>query len=360
MRLVLDPFRLLLVSLAGFLNQQQQDVIEYLHEENRILGEQLGGKGLRFSDEQRRRLAVRAKKLGWRMLHEVTTMVTPATLLGWHRRLIAKKYDGSKKRGPGRPRMRDEIQRLVVRMATENRDWGYRRIQGALANLGPEVARSTIANILKEHGLEPACERERKTTWKEFLSSRHREVIVAADFFTIEAWTRKGLTRFLVLFLIDLPSRRVEIAGVTREAIGLWMSQVARNLSDAAEGFLIGKRYLIHDRDPLFTQEFLEILKSAGVGSVKLPPRSPNLNAYAERFVRTIKESCLERMILFGEGSLRRAIHDFVMHYHHERNHQGLDNQLIMKEESHASRTGAVQRRQRRGGMLNYYYRQAA
>jgi putative transposase len=149
-------------------------------------------------------------------------------------------------------------------MATENRDWGYRRIQGALANLGHEVARSTIANILKEHGLEPASERERKTTWKEFLS-RHREVIVAADFFTIEAWTRKGLTRFLVLFLIDLSSRRVEIAGVTREANGLWMSQVARNLSDAAEGFLIGKRYLIHDRDPLFTQEFLEIPKSAGV-----------------------------------------------------------------------------------------------
>ena len=147
---------------------------------------------------------------------------------------------------------------------------------------------------------------------------------------------------------------------MTREANGLWMSQVARNLSDAAEGFLIGKRYLIHDRDPLFTEEFLEILKSAGVQSVKLPPRSPNLNAHAERFVRTIKESCLERMILFGEGSLRKAIHDFVMHYHHERNHQGLDNRLIIKEGSYVSRTGAIPRRQRLGGMLNYYYRQAA
>jgi hypothetical protein len=125
MRLALDPFRLLLISLAGFLNQQQQDVIEYLHEENRILREQLGGKRLRFNDDQRRRLAVRAKKLGWRMLHEVTTIVTPATLLGWHRRLIAKKYDGSKKRGPGRPRTRDEIQRLVVRMATEKEPDAY-------------------------------------------------------------------------------------------------------------------------------------------------------------------------------------------------------------------------------------------
>ena len=289
----------------------------------------------------------------------MTTIVTPVTLLGWHRRLIARKYDGSKQRGPGRPRVLEEIDRLVVRMATENRDWGYRRIQGALANLGHEVARGTIASILKNRGLEPAPERERKTTWKEFLS-RHREVMAAADFFTIEAWTRKGLTRFVVLFLIDLSSRRVEIAGVAREADGLWMSQVARNLSDAAEGFLIGKRYLIHDRDPLFTVEFLEALEVTGVQSVKLPPRSPNLNGYAERFVRTIKESCLERMILFGEGSLRRAIHEFVAHYHHERNHQGLGNRLIVEEEPRADKTGAIQCRQRLGGMLKYYYRQAA
>ena len=189
---------------------------------------------------------------------------------------------------------------------------------------------------------------------------RHREVIVAADFFTLEAWTRKGLTRFLVLFLVDLASRRVQIAGFTRDGNGLWMSQVARNLSDAAEGFLIGKRYLIHDRDPLFTAEFLEILEATGVQSVKLPARSPNLNAHAERFVRTIKESCLERIILFGEGSLRKAVHEFVEHYHRERNHQGLDNRLIMPEQLNGDRAGAIQRRSRLGGMLNYYHRQAA
>ena len=168
------------------------------------------------------------------------------------------------------------------------------------------------------------------------------------------------MTRFLVLFLIDLSSRRVQIAGVTRDAVGHWMSQVARNLSDAAEGFLIGKRYWIHDRDPLFTAEFLEILAATGVQSVKLPPHSPNLNAHAERFVRTIKESCLERMILLGEGSVRKAIHEFVLHYHHERNHQGLGNRLIIQEEPHSDKSGAVQCRQRLGGMLNYYYRQAA
>jgi transposase InsO family protein len=323
------------------------------------LREQLGNKRLRLNDDQRWRLAAKAKKLGWRVLHELKTLVTPETLLAWHRKLIARKYDGSKQRGPGRPPTQDDLQQLVVRMASENRDWGYRRIQGALANLGHQVARGTIAKILKEHGLEPAPERNRKTTWKEFLS-RHRGVIVAADFFTVEAWTRRGLTRFLVLFLIDLSSRRVEIAGLARQANGLWMSQVARNLSDAAEGFLVGKRFLIHDRDPLFTPEFLETLETSGVQSVKLPPRSPNLNAHAERFVRTIKESCLERLILFGEGSLRKAIHEFVEHHHRERNHQGLGNRLIIEAESGTANGGPIQCRQRLGGMLNYYYRQAA
>ena len=199
MTLAFDPFRLLLISLAGWLNQRQQEALDYLQEENRVLREQLGGKRLHFNDDQRRRLAVRAKKLGWRMLHDLTTIVTPATLLAWHRKLIARKYDGSNQRGLGRPRTRDEIERLVVRMTTENRDWGYRRIPGALANLAHEVARGTIANILREHGMEPAPQRERKTSWKEFLS-RHRDVMVAADFFTIEARTRQGLTRFLVLF----------------------------------------------------------------------------------------------------------------------------------------------------------------
>jgi putative transposase len=359
MRLTLDPFRLLLVSLAGWMSQQQQDVIDYLQEENRVLREQLGNRRLRLNDDQRSRLAVRAKELGWRVLHEMTPIVTPETLLAWHRRLVAMKYDGSKQRSPGRPHTLDEIQQLILRMATENRDWGYRRIQGALANLGHEVARSTVANILKDHGIEPAPERGRKTTWKEFLA-RHWEVIVAADFFTIEAWTRTGLTRFVVLFLLDLSTRKVELAGLARQANGLWTSQIARNLSDVEEGFLLGKRYLIHDRDPLFTTDFAETLGTIGVQSVKLPPHSPNLNSYAERFVRTIKESCLERIVLFGEGSLRKAIHEFIEHYHHERNHQGLGNRLIVEEESNGGRGGAIQRRQRLGGMLNYYYRQAA
>jgi putative transposase len=227
------------------------------------------------------------------------------------------------------------------------------------SNLGHSLARGTIANILEKHGIEPAPDRIRKTTWKEFLS-RHWELIVAADFFTVEVWTRRGLQRYIALFFLELSTRRVEVAGIATLANGLWMSQIARNISDSGEGLLAGKRYLIHDRDPLFTAEFLEILADSGVKSMRLPPRSPNLNAYAERFVRTIKESCLDRMILFGEDALRKSVQEFTAHYHLERNHQGLGNRLILPDSAHVGTTGEIRRRERLGGMLNYYYREAA
>ena len=356
---VLDPFRFLLIAASGWMNQTQVQMIEYLREENRVWREQLGDRRLRFIDDQRRRLAAKAKGLGRKLLAEVASVVTPETLLAWHRQLIAQKYDGSRQRGPGRPRTRQEIEALVVRLAEENRDWGYRRLQGALSHLGHKIARSTIAGILARHGLEPAPERSRKTTWKEFLT-RHWELIVAGDFFTVEVWTRRGLQRFVVLFFLDLSTRQVEIAGVASTVNGLWMSQVGRKVTDAVDGILNGKRYLIHDRDPLFTAEFLSLLAGVGVESVKLPPRSPNLNAHAERFVRSIKESCLDHLILFGEQSLRTAMKNFIVHYHTERHHQGLGNRLLQPEPSHVGSTGAVQRRERLGGMLNYYYRAVA
>ncbi len=219
-------FQFVLIAVAGWMNQRQLQIIDYLREENRVLREQLGGQRLRFNDDQRRRLAAKAKGLGRKLLAEVASIVTPETLLAWHRKLIAHKYDGTAKRGPGRPRTAGEIGALVVRMAEENRDWGYRRIQGALSNLGHGLARSTIAEILERHGIEPAPERNRKTSWKEFLT-RHWELIVGADFFTIEVWTRHGLQRFIVLFFIELSTRKAEIGGIARTANGLWMSQIA-------------------------------------------------------------------------------------------------------------------------------------
>jgi len=249
MHTALDPFSFLVVCIAGWMNQHQQHVIDYLIEENRILREQMGARRMRFNDDQRRRLAAKAKKLGRRLLSQFASIVTPETLLAWHRRLIAKKYDGSPFRTPGRPRTLKDIAVLIVRMAKENRGWGYRRIQGALANLGYMLAHKTVANVLKRHGIDPAPERSRKTTWKEFLI-RHWSQIVASDFFTIEVWTSTGLKRFIVLFFIDLSTRRVEIGGIARNPNGLWMTQIARHVTDGVDGFLKGKRYLIHDRDP--------------------------------------------------------------------------------------------------------------
>src|SRR5262249_32414717 len=173
-------------------------------------------------------------------------------------------------------------------MATENRDWGYTRIQGALANLGHEVGRGTIANVLWRHGLEPAPERQKRMTWLEFLKA-HWEVLAAADFFTVEVWTARGLTRYAVLFVIELATRRVQIAGIAAEPDSAWVIRCGRQLTDAVDGCLVGKRYLLHDGDPLFSEAFRETLAATGVETVRLPPRAPNLNAFAERFVRTIK-----------------------------------------------------------------------
>src|ERR1700693_459282 len=206
---MLDPFRFLLIAVAGWMNQPQQHAIEYLQEENRILREQLGNRRLRLTDEQRRSLAAKARRLGRRMLAELATIVTPETLLRWHRKLIANKYDGSARRKPGRPATAKEIEALVVRMATENRAWGYLRIRGALSNLGHELARSTIANILKRNAIEPAPERVRKTTWKGFLT-QHRDQIVAADFFG--GLDPKGTAALPGSVLSRTVHRRVQIA----------------------------------------------------------------------------------------------------------------------------------------------------
>lgn len=347
-----------LLCLAGWVNRNQQCVIEYLQEEIRVLKEHLGKKP-RFSDDQRRRLAAKAKKLGRQGLQRVATLVTPRTLLAWHQRLIARKYDGSVKRSPGRPPTPVEVRDLILRLATQNRSWGYTRLQGALQNLGHEIGRGTIAKVLKEAGVDSAPERQKKTTWKEFLRA-HWDVLGAADFFSVEVWTAMGLVRYHVFFVIRLATREVQIAGIIPEPNGPWMKQMARNLTDGLDGFLFGCRYLIHDRASVFSEDFGMILQAVGVESVRLPARSPNLNAIAERFVRTVRESCLDHLVLIGEASLHRAISQFVLHYHHERNHQSLENKILRPEFTPFPEVGAIQRRSRLGGLLNYYYRKAA
>lgn len=355
----LNPWHILVIAMAGWMNREQSTVIEYLREENRVHRELLGGKRPRLNDDQRRRLAAKGKALGRKLLSTCCCIVTPDTILRWHRKLIAMKYDGSANRGPGRPRVLDRIRGLVLRMACENRTWGYKRIQGALANLGHNVCKATIKRILKSEGIEPAPERSGKTTWNEFIRN-HWDSLAAADFFTVEVWTQFGLVRHVVFFVMELSTRRVEIAGIAPDPDGSWMAQVARNLTDNCDGFLVAKHYFIHDRDPLYTAQFTMTLAAAGVRCVKLPPKSPNLNAYAERFVRSIKSECLDRMIFFGGKHLRYVANEYVQHYHAERNHQGIGNRLIEERDEGVENSGPVVSRNRVGGMLRYYLRTAA
>ena len=356
---VIQPFHLLVITLAGWLNRHQQAVIDYLIEENRVLKEQLEGQRLRFTDEQRMRLAVKAKILGRRLLDEIETLVTPDTLLAWHRKLIAQKWTYARK-GPGRPRVMQEITDMVLRMARENVSWGYDRIQGALANLGHIIAPNTVRNILKRHGIEPAPEREKHTSWTTFLKA-HWDVMASTDFFTVEVWTLRGLVTYYVLFVMRLKTRSVHIAGVTTAPKGTYMKQVARNLTDVSDGFLfLYSRYLIMDRDTKYMNDFRGHLDREGVKPVRCPARAPNCNAFAERFVRSIKDECLGRMILFGEASLRRVLREYVIHYHAERNHQGVGNRLLKSPDRLGSSNDPIQCRERLGGLLNFYYREAA
>lgn len=348
----------IVAMVAGWLHREQQAVIGYLREENKVLREQLGSRRLRLSDAQRRRLARKGKPLGRRGLQALDCIVSPATILRWYRQLVAKKYDGSRRRGPGRPRTDGEIRALVVSMAMDNPSWGYTRIRDVLRSVGHEVGRTTIQDILKDHGIEPAPERRKRISWADFLRA-HWGAIAACDFFTVEVLTLRGLVRYHVFLVIDLASRRVEVGGIVQQPIGEWMMQMARNLLDDEDGFLVGKRHLIMDRDPLFTREFRSLLRSAGVAPVRLPARSPNLNAYAERFVLSIKSECLNKLVLLGEAHLRRAVFEYVAHYNEERPHQGLDGRFITPR-ADRNRSGPIVCRERLGGLLRFYQREAA
>jgi putative transposase len=247
---------------------------------------------------------------------------------------------------------------LVVRLAKENTSWGYTRLRDVIFTLGHEIGRTTVRRILAEDGIEPAPERRKHMPWVTFLRA-HWGAIAAMDFFKAEVMTLTGPVRYTVLVVMDLKTRGVQVAGIVREAYEEWMIQIVRHLTDAVDGFLIGKTYVIMDRDPVFTARVRDMLSHAGATPVRLPRRSPNLNAFIERFIRSIKEECLDRVIPLGEAHLRELIREYVLHYHIERPHQGIDGRFIQPADDHAA-DGPLVRRERLGGLLNYYYREAA
>jgi putative transposase len=331
------PLRPLFLSISGWIHRQQQEVVDYLVEENRVLREQIGERKLRLTDDQRRHLAAKGIKLGRTILQQVASTVSPNTILHWHRRLIGSKWTYPKN-GIGRPGVMLEIRSLIVEMARENSTWGYCRIQGALKNFGHNVAASTVRNILKEHELQPSP--KRPTSWSVFLRA-HWGQLVSTDFFTVEAWNKRGLRTNYILFFLDLRTRKVFFAGMTRHPNHRFMVHAVRS----ALAFFVGKR-------------FLDALPD-GLQLSRTPFQAPNAIAHAERFIRSIKDECLNQMIWFGDGPFRKAIFEYFEQYHSERNHQGIGNELI-EELTVDLKDGRVISRDRMGGMLRYYEKVAA
>lgn len=246
---VLQPWQMLLLIISGWMNRQQQNAIEYLRTENSVLREKLGKKRILLNDDQRRRLAVRGKVLGRKQLNEVGTLFTPDTILRWHRQLVAKKWDHSDRQETiGRPRIRKVIVDSIVSFARENPTWGYDRIQGALTNVGYHVADSTVANVLKTYGIEPAPDRQRSLSWATFLKA-HWHSLFATDFTTVEVWTRIGLITFYVMAVMHLKTRRVCVAGITTSPNADWMTcEVTERSSES--GGMVPYLELVDDLEP--------------------------------------------------------------------------------------------------------------
>jgi putative transposase len=347
----------MVTCLAYCLDQELWKAIDYLKEQVLVLKEQQEkDKRILLSNHQRMRLAAKAKQLTRELLEQTTVLFTPESVLSWYRKLIAQKYDGSKNcKHLGRPRTSQEIVDLVIRFKQENPRWGYTRIRDYLVYLGHKIGETTVKNILLENGYDPEPDLTRKTTWKEFLRS-HWSVLAACDLFSIELLVKGKLVRYMVFFALHVATRKVEILGIDAQPNGPWMEQIARNVSGEG-GLLAGKKYLIHDRDSLYTERFDSILNAAGVEAVKLPPRSPDLDPHAERFVRSVKEECLDLLILSSEEQLRYVLSEYLKYYHHERIHQGL-HQII--EPQHAGNQGEIICIERLGGLLKSYHRKAA
>jgi hypothetical protein len=349
----------MLFLMTGFATRKQNAIIEYLLVENRVLRVRTGKKRLLLTDIERALLGAKAKLVGRKTLRSITTLFTPDTLLRWHRQLCAASHDHTHKRSvTGRPPLSQEAEDLVLEMAKSNPGWGYDRIMGACKNLGVSIFATSVANILKEHGIEPAPDRKPTATWSSFIKS-HMDVLASVDFTTINIWGIGGLKTYYLLFFMEVATRKVHFAGATMHPNDAWMEQVAKHVTDPDNGFLKGKKILLLDRDTKFTASFLSTLKQAGVEPTFTPPKSPNCNAHIERFFLSMKSECLSRLIFFGESTLLVAIAKYVDHYHRHRNHQGVGN-LRIEPPPDEPLCGKIICKEEVGGLLNYYHRQAA
>jgi len=350
--------RKFVTELKRIFESSQEAVIYYLTQEIKFLAAHLARRPNPASSEKIA-LARAAKAVDPAYLEKTFNLFTPATLYRWHRELIRQKWDYSKRRKyPGRPRISPDLEDLIVKLALENPNDGYKTLQGRLKILGFKTNVETIQNVLKRNGISPSPVRNNQLTWNDFLEI-HWDQLTATDFLTWEVLTPFGLVSYYILFFIRLKDRKVHVAGITVHPNEDWMKQIARNLT-TADGCLRPGQILIHDRGGQYCPAFKRILEEAGVKPIAIPPRSPNLNAYAERWVKSVKEQCLKRLIITSEKMLRKALKEYVAYYHQERCHQGIGNIIPFPrtEDNIGSKKGEIVRKSRLGRLLNYYHRE--
>jgi putative transposase len=364
------PFltRLIAATILAKQNKALIAEVAYLRAEISFLHEQLPPGALRFTDRWRKIFARAAADVGWKRLAEIATVAKASTIRGWHR-MLRKGRLGLRRAKTGRPRVSEDIEALVVRMAQENPVWGTLRIAGELRKMGISLSHRTVAAILDRHGIQPSPQRRTSSPWKAFVADQ-ADRLVATDFFTVDVVGWLGKRTYDVLFAIHLSSRKVQIMGVTEHSNTAYMTQVAREAT-VDGGWLkkVGAKYLIHDRDTKFCGPWKEVLLGAGVEPLAIPPNSPNLNAFAERWVRTVKRECVRRLWFIGYRGLCEVLHEYVAHYNAERPHQGKGN-LPLGAESQAeapgqkvvtpAKLGPIRCVTRCRGTVRHYYRDAA
>jgi transposase InsO family protein len=348
------------VSIGRRSEREKELEILILRKQLMIMEHQLE-KPLRLSHVERLTLAVISAKLktvsgrSLKQLRDVIRLAQPETVFKWHRELVRRKWTYRRKHAGGRPRTPRSLEGLIVRLARENGDWGYGKIRGELTKLGHTVSRETIATILERHGILPAPERGRAPSWRH-LMTHYKDQVLACDFFTIETLF---LQTIYVLFFIEVGSRRVHFAGCTSHPNAAWVEQQARQMVWALEGRDPAIHFLIHDNDSSFTQAFDTVFRSADIHVIHTPYHAPNANSFAERWVRTARDECLDKLFIINQPHLRRVMREFIVYYNTARPHQGIDQRIPVSSPAPIG-SGPVRCRHVLGGILHDYYREVA
>ncbi len=361
MRLLQPLFAL----FAASTDSQLRQMIEYLKAENRILRDKLP-KRLTVTPRERNRLVKLGSRLG-SAIRDLITIVTPRAFCRWVAATRGDKTTAKPSgRKPGRPRTAEDIRKLILQLASEN-GWGYARVLGELKKLGIfSVSKTTVANILREAGFDPGPKRG-EGTWDEFVN-RHASTLWACDFLSVRSVTLAGFVDLYLLFFIHVGTRRVIVSGVTANPNSVWVTQQARNASMAMSELGLPARFLLLDHDTKFAQGFDAVFEAESTEVKRVGPVAPNLNAYAERWVQSLRRECLDQFLILGERHLEYLVREFVEHYNLERPHQARGNvplPVAQADDAGEPRilkfpSGEVQCRERLGGLLKHYYRAAA